>query len=225
MFTNTTIHPFPQATRSPETERKPGGWATPAGPTPAAKFLRDAGECGGDSLHANPACAMIAARAPSTRPAPMSWVCLSGVKSAATGNRPTVASLSSEGSSLTIQGGTSRRKERPAKTADPKPQGGGHTLEPKGKGHEARETGWTPHRKFGMISGSSAEAPAGCSGPPRAQQTAKERGNRRALSIRKGREGFWPHARGGQVADNAKARGNARDMQNSAKGRQNELTI
>lgn len=210
MFTTTTtIHQFSQATRSPETELLLGGWATPAGPTPAATFLRHAGERRSESRLANPACEMIAAGAPLTHPAPKSRVCHSGVKSATVGNRPTVASLSSEGSSRKIQGGTSRRKEAPAQSVGRKPRGGRHTLEPKGKGHEAWETGWTTHRAFGKTPGSSAEAPAGCSGPLRAQKPQRNvETSASSRSVRPSR--IWPHARVGQVADHAKAPGQRR---------------
>ena len=223
MNTTTTIHHFSKATRSPETERKLGGWATPAGPTPAATFLRHAGELGGDSLHANPACAMIAARAPSTHPVPKNRVCCSRVQSAAAGNRLAKASLSSEGAN--IEEDTNRRKLDPAQPADPKSQDLGHTLAPTGMGTQ------NPGYRADTALGGLERPPDHRRTPrrnasllPRHNNAAKERGHRRALSIRNGRVGFWPHARGGQVADQATVWGNARNMPNSAKGHQDRPT-
>jgi hypothetical protein len=212
---------IPQVTRQPETAPWRGGWVAPAGPTPAAMFLRHAGERRGKCRGANPACAMIAAGAPSTHPAPKSRVCRSGVKSAAAGNRPAVAPLSSVGA--TIEGDTNRRKLDPAQTADPKSQDLGHTLAPKGMGTQS--PGYRADTALGGLEGppDHRRTPRrNASLLPRHNNAARKRGNRHALSTRKGREGFWPHARGGQVADQATVRGNARDMQNSAKGHQDK---
>ena len=166
----TTQH-FSQSTRQPETELRPGGWVAPVGPNPTAMLLRHAGA--DDELrHLNPAIAMINAGAPWTHSAPKTPMRRSGVKSTSTGNSPALVSFRPE--RATIEGETSRRNYEPAQSDDRKPQGGGHTLEPKGKGHGTREAGWIPHREFGSTSGSSADAPAGCSALPRTQQCRKE---------------------------------------------------
>lgn len=161
-----------QATRKqPETALRRGGWVASGGPNPPAMCLRHAG--GDDELrHPIPAIAMINAGAPSTHLAPEKPVRRSGVKSTKAGNSPVMVSLRPEGA--TIEGETSRRNYEPAQSVDRKPQGQRHTLGPKGRAYATRETGWIPHRKFGLTSGSSAEAPAGCSAPPRTQQCRKE---------------------------------------------------
>lgn len=166
-----TTQQLSQATRQPETALRRGGWVAPGGPNPPAMLLRHAGS--DDELcHPIPAIAMNDAGAPSTHLAPKTPMRRSGVKTTEAGNSSAPVSLSLEGT--TIKGETSRRNYEPAQTADPQPQGGGRTLEPKGKGHATRATGWKPHRKFGMTSGSSAEAPAGCPAPPQTQQCRKE---------------------------------------------------
>jgi hypothetical protein len=166
-----TTQQLSQSTRQPETALRHGGWVAPVGPSPKAMLLRHAG-ADDEARHPIPAIAMINAGAPWTRLATKRPMRRSGVKTTEAGNNSAPVSLSPEGA--TIKGETSRRKLRPAQSDDRKPQGGRHTLEPKGKGHATRETGWKPHRKFGSTFGSLAEAPAGCSAPPRTQQCRKE---------------------------------------------------
>lgn len=167
---STTQH-ISQSTRQPETALRRGGWVAPGGPNPPAMLLRHAG-ADDELCHPIPAIEMIDAGAPWTHSAPKTPMRRSGVKTTEAGNSSAPVSLSLEGAN--IKGETSRRNYKPAQTVDPKPQGGGYTLEPKGKGHAIRETGWKPHRKFGMTSGSSAEAPAGCFAPPQTQSCRKE---------------------------------------------------
>jgi hypothetical protein len=166
----TTQH-ISQSTRQPETASKCGGWVALGGPNPPAMLLRHAG-ADDEVRHPSPAIAMINEGAPWTYLATKTPICRSGVKTTEAGNSSAPVSLGLEGA--TIKGETSRRKLQPAQSTDSKPQGGRHTLEPKGKGHATRETGWKPRRKFGMTSGSSAEAPAGCSAPPQTKQCRKE---------------------------------------------------
>lgn len=163
MFTNQHIS---KSTRQPETVSKCGGWVAPGGPNPPAMLLRHAGA--DDELRRPiPAIAMIDAGEPWTHSAAKKPKRRSGVINTGAGNSPTMVSLSLE--RATIKEETSRRKLQPAQSTDPKPQGEGHTLELKSKGHATRETGWKPHRKFRMTAGSSAVAPAGCPAPPQTQ--------------------------------------------------------
>jgi hypothetical protein len=168
MFTTQHIS---QSTRQSETELRLGGRVAPVGPNPTAMLLRHAG-ADDDLRHPIPAIAMIDAEAPSTHSAPKSRMCRSGVKSTSSGNSPALVSFRPEGA--IIEEVTSRRKEvcqRNLLTGGRKAQG---TRWLQVWAQEARETGWKPHRKFGTTSGSSAEAPAGCSAPPRTQQCRKE---------------------------------------------------
>lgn len=162
---------FSQSTRQPETTQGRGGLVAPVGPSPTVMLLRHAG-ANDESRHPIPAIAMIDAGEPWTYLATKPPIRRSGVKSTAAGNSSAAVSLSPEGARK--QGTTSRRKLGSAQSAGRKPQGGWHTLTPKGKGHATRLTGWTPHREFGKTTGSSAEAPAGCSAPPRTKQCRKE---------------------------------------------------
>ena len=206
-----TTQPISQSTRQPETALRRGGWVAPGGPNPPAMLLRHAGA--DDELrHPITAIAMIDAGAPSTHPATKTPMRRSGVKSTSTGNSPVLVSLSPERARK--EGKTSRRDYEPAQSDDPTPQGGRHTLEPKGKGHATWETGWKPHRKFGTTSGSSAEAPAGCSAPSRTQQCRKEtwkpsralgpQGPSRILAACARRVGSRPSKRPGQRLGYAK---------------------
>jgi hypothetical protein len=200
----TTPH-IPKSTRQPETALCCGGWVAPVGPTPTAMLLRHAG-ADDESRHSIPAIAMIDAGEPWTHLATMTPIRRSGVKSTIAGNSSAMVSLSPERARK--EGDTSRRKKEPAQSDDRKPQGGRHTLEPKGKGHATRETGWKPHRKFGSTFGSLAEAPAGCSAPPRTQQCRKKtwtpsralgpQGPSRTLAARARRAGRRPSKCPGQ---------------------------
>lgn len=168
MFTSQHIS---QSTPQPETALRRGGWVAPGGNNPPAMLLRHAGT--DDELrHPILAIAMINAGAPWTHLATKTPMRRSGVKSTSTGNSPALVSLSPERAVTEEDSG--RRNYEPAEFADRKPQGRKYTLEPKGKGHATRETGWKPHGKFWRTSGSSADAPAGCSALPRTRQCRKE---------------------------------------------------
>lgn len=206
-------HYLPQTTRQPETALRRGGLVAPVGPIPTAMLLRYAGECDGTSHHTIPAVTMNDAWAPSTHPAPRKSLRCSGVKNATPGNRPARASHSPEG--VIIEGETCRRKQDPAQSVAPRPQGQRDTLEPKWQGSRnpgnRADTAPEVRNDLWFISGNPGGMPHFLTGR---NKTAMERGNRRALSTRKGRAGLWPHARGGQVGHQANVRGHARNMPN-----------
>jgi hypothetical protein len=198
-----TIHYLSKATRQPKTALWRGGWVAPVGPTPTAMVLRHA-DADDEVRRPISAIAMIDAGALWTWKVPIYLTRRSGVKSTVAWNSQMPVSLSPEGA--TIKEGTSRRKlvnlgmRNPGNRVDNAP--------------EVRDNLW-------IISGS----PGGMLRSPTGRNNAAtERGNRRALSTRKGRAGLWPHARAGQVGHQAKVRGNARNTPNCPQGHQDQLT-
>jgi len=210
-----------KATRSPETAPRCGGWVTPAGSMPAAMLAWQAGE-DDEVRRSTPAVAMIDAEAPLTCSALKGRAGHSGVKNVRGGNWPSTASLRSEGISHDkVEGNAveswiqrnqlSRDLVSRAKLGIESP---GYTLGPKGMGTRnpgnrmdnapgGQKTTW-------IISGSPGRM-------PHLSPTANCHDGTWKLPRALGRKtpaGFQPHARGRQVAGQAEARGNARDMQN-----------
>ena len=194
-----------QATRSSETEFISGGWTTPAGPIPAAMLTRHVGAQGGADRPAIPTCPMMAVRGPLASTHTRMGRCHSRVQTVKPGSGagPTAPPA---GHGYERKGIAGRRKEEAAKSADSdrpvRTDAVAKTARARSlacpetgtpKGHDARRI---ISACLGGMPYPNSSAILAC------WNLETVTGSRRTVS----EQDLEPHASGGQVADQAKAR-------------------